>query len=144
MADCRRLANSADVAQNDTLRAVAGATSSSCSAGSTAWIRAWQSGRTPPSTSSRPGSSLTVAAPARRGDRGWNYAEVTAGGVPLSEIDSRTMESRKVPGLYLIGEILDCDGRIGGFNFQWAWSTGYLAAGGRGLCRVDGHLGRIV
>jgi predicted Rossmann fold flavoprotein len=59
--------------------------------------------------------------------RGWNYAEVTAGGVPLSEIDYRTMESRKVPGLYLAGEILDCDGRIGGFNFQWAWATGYLA-----------------
>jgi hypothetical protein len=59
--------------------------------------------------------------------RGWNYAEVTAGGVPLGEIDYRTMESRKVPDLYLAGEILDCDGRIGGFNFQWAWATGYLA-----------------
>jgi len=59
--------------------------------------------------------------------RGWNYAEVTAGGVPLNEIDYRTMQSRKVPGLYLAGEVLDCDGRIGGFNFQWAWSTGYLA-----------------
>ena len=60
-------------------------------------------------------------------DRGWNFAEVTAGGVPLSEIDYRTMESRKVAGLHLIGEMLDCDGRIGGFNFQWAWATGYLA-----------------
>jgi predicted Rossmann fold flavoprotein len=60
-------------------------------------------------------------------DRGWNYAEVTAGGVPLDEINFRTMESRKTPGLYLIGELLDCDGRIGGFNFQWAWATGYLA-----------------
>jgi len=59
--------------------------------------------------------------------RGWNYAEVTAGGVPLAEIDYRTMQSRKVPGLYLAGETLDCDGRIGGFNFQWAWATGYLA-----------------
>jgi len=59
--------------------------------------------------------------------RGWNYAEVTAGGVPLDEIDYRTMQSRKIPGLYLAGEILDCDGRIGGFNFQWAWATGYLA-----------------
>lgn len=59
--------------------------------------------------------------------RGWNYAEVTAGGVPLSEIDFRTMQSRKVSGLYLAGEVLDCDGRIGGFNFQWAWATGYLA-----------------
>lgn len=59
--------------------------------------------------------------------RGWNYAEVTAGGVPLSEINFRTMESRKVSGVYLIGEILDCDGRIGGFNFQWAWSTAFVA-----------------
>ncbi|MEK7763273.1 MAG: NAD(P)/FAD-dependent oxidoreductase [Nitrospirota bacterium] len=60
-------------------------------------------------------------------DRGWNYAEVTAGGVPLEEVNFRTMESKLVPGLYLIGEILDCDGRIGGFNFQWAWATGFLA-----------------
>ncbi len=60
-------------------------------------------------------------------DRGWNFAEVTAGGVPLREINFRTMESRKVPGLYLAGELLDCDGRIGGFNFQWAWATGFLA-----------------
>jgi predicted Rossmann fold flavoprotein len=60
-------------------------------------------------------------------DRGWNHAEVTAGGVPLEEINYRTMESKLVPGLYLIGEILDCDGRIGGFNFQWAWTTGLLA-----------------
>ena len=60
-------------------------------------------------------------------DRGWNYAEVTAGGVPLEEINFQTMESKLAPGLYLIGEILDCDGRIGGFNFQWAWATGWLA-----------------
>jgi predicted Rossmann fold flavoprotein len=65
--------------------------------------------------------------------RGWNYAEVTAGGVPLNEIDFRTMESKKVAGLFLAGEILDCDGRIGGFNFQWAWATGYLA--GRAAAR---------
>ena len=60
-------------------------------------------------------------------DRGWNFAEVTAGGVPLDEIDYRTMESKVAPGLYLTGEMLDCDGRIGGFNFQWAWTTGWLA-----------------
>ncbi len=59
--------------------------------------------------------------------RGWNYAEVTAGGIPLDEINYRTMESRKIPSLYLVGEMLDCDGRIGGFNFQWAWATGHLA-----------------
>lgn len=59
--------------------------------------------------------------------RGWNYAEVTAGGVPLVEVDYRTLESRKIPGLFLTGEMLDCEGRIGGFNFQWAWATGFLA-----------------
>ncbi|MDR4484637.1 MAG: NAD(P)/FAD-dependent oxidoreductase [Nitrospirales bacterium] len=61
------------------------------------------------------------------GSRGWNFAEVTAGGVPLEEISARSMGSRHMPGLYVIGEMLDCDGRIGGFNFQWAWATGYLA-----------------
>ena len=60
-------------------------------------------------------------------DRGFDFAEVTAGGVPLSEIDTATMESRVCPGLYLCGEILDVDGRIGGYNFQWAWATGRLA-----------------
>ncbi len=60
-------------------------------------------------------------------DRGWNFAEVTAGGIPLEEVNFRTMESRLVPGLHLVGEVLDCDGRIGGFNFQWAWATGRLA-----------------
>jgi predicted Rossmann fold flavoprotein len=63
--------------------------------------------------------------------RGYGYAEVTAGGVPLTEIEPATMESRKCPGLYLVGEILDVDGRIGGFNFQWAWSSGFVA--GRGI-----------
>ncbi|MEO6202210.1 MAG: NAD(P)/FAD-dependent oxidoreductase [Nitrospirales bacterium] len=61
------------------------------------------------------------------GSRGWNFAEVTAGGVPLEEISAHSMGSRHMPGLYIIGEILDCDGRIGGFNFQWAWATGYVA-----------------
>ncbi|GIK17407.1 MAG: hypothetical protein BroJett003_23710 [Planctomycetota bacterium] len=63
-----------------------------------------------------------------RGSRGYNYAEVTAGGVALNEIDPGTLASRRCPGLSLVGEILDVDGRIGGFNFQWAWSTGYVAA----------------
>lgn len=62
------------------------------------------------------------------GSRGYSYAEATAGGVDLREIDARTMESRLRPGLYLIGEILDVDGRLGGFNFQWAWSSAYVAA----------------
>jgi len=60
-------------------------------------------------------------------DRGFDYAEVTAGGVPLTEIDLATMASRRCDGLYLCGEILDVDGRIGGYNFQWAWASGRLA-----------------
>jgi predicted Rossmann fold flavoprotein len=70
-----------------------------------------------------------------KGSRGYDYAEVTAGGVPLAEIEPRTMASRRCPGLYLVGEILDVDGRIGGFNFQWAWSTAWVAAGA--LARVS-------
>ena len=62
-----------------------------------------------------------------RDSRGYNYAEVTAGGAPLGEVDHRTMASRRCDGLYLVGEILDVDGRLGGFNFQWAWSTGWVA-----------------
>jgi predicted Rossmann fold flavoprotein len=68
------------------------------------------------------------------GDRGFTHAEVTAGGVPLSEVHLETMESRVCPGLHLCGEILDVDGRIGGFNFQWAWASGFLA--GTGAARV--------
>jgi len=60
-------------------------------------------------------------------DRGFDYAEVTAGGVPLSEVEVSTMHSRVCEGLYLCGEILDVDGRIGGYNFQWAWASGRLA-----------------
>ena len=59
--------------------------------------------------------------------RGYNFAEATAGGVALDEIDPATMESRVCTGLFLVGEVLDVDGRIGGFNFQWAWSTGFVA-----------------
>ena len=60
-------------------------------------------------------------------DRGFNYAEVTAGGVPLDEIELATMRSRRSEHLYLCGEILDVDGKIGGYNFQWAWASGRLA-----------------
>lgn len=65
--------------------------------------------------------------------RGYNFAEATAGGIALEEIDPSTMESRVCRGIYLVGEMLDVDGRIGGFNFQWAWSTGFVA--GRALAR---------
>ena len=61
------------------------------------------------------------------GDRGFTLAEATAGGVPLSEVRLDTMESRLCPGLHFAGEVLDVDGRIGGFNFQWAWASGFLA-----------------
>ncbi len=66
------------------------------------------------------------------GSRGYNYAEVTAGGVSLDEIDPSTMASRACPGLFLVGEILDADGRIGGFNFQWAWSSARVCAAALG------------
>ena len=60
-------------------------------------------------------------------DRGFTFAEVTAGGVPLSEIAPSTMQSRVADNLWIIGELLDVDGRIGGFNFQWAWAGGTVA-----------------
>lgn len=58
---------------------------------------------------------------------GYSKAEVTAGGVDTGELSSRTMESRKVPGLYFIGEVVDVTGHLGGFNFQWAWASGVCA-----------------
>jgi predicted Rossmann fold flavoprotein len=63
------------------------------------------------------------------GTLGFGKAEVTAGGVDLAEVDSRTMQSKLVPNLYVAGELLDLDGPIGGYNFQAAWSTGWLAGG---------------
>jgi hypothetical protein len=63
-------------------------------------------------------------------DEGYKKAEVTGGGVSLAEIDPRTMESRRCPGLFLCGEVLDAFGPIGGYNFLWAWATGRAA--GRG------------
>jgi predicted Rossmann fold flavoprotein len=61
------------------------------------------------------------------GDEGYKKAEVTGGGVSLSEVDPRTMESRRCPGLFLCGEVLDAFGPIGGYNFAWAWATGRSA-----------------
>jgi len=65
------------------------------------------------------------------GTEGYAKAEVTAGGVDTHELSAKTMESRKVPGLFFIGEVVDVTGHLGGFNFQWAWSSG--AAAGRAL-----------
>ena len=61
------------------------------------------------------------------GTLGFAKAEVTSGGVSLDEVDPRTLESRLQPGLHFVGEVLDLDGLIGGYNFQAAWSTGWLA-----------------
>ncbi len=61
------------------------------------------------------------------GTAGYKKAEVTLGGVDTHELSSQTMESKRVPGLYFIGEVVDVTGQLGGFNFQWAWSSGYAA-----------------
>jgi predicted Rossmann fold flavoprotein len=60
-------------------------------------------------------------------DAGYDKAEVTAGGVDTAELSSKTFEARKVAGLYFIGEVVDVTGHLGGFNFQWAWASGYSA-----------------
>jgi len=61
------------------------------------------------------------------GTEGYEKAEVTAGGVDTGELSSKTMEARGVPGLYFIGEVVDVTGQLGGFNFQWAWASGFAA-----------------
>ena len=69
------------------------------------------------------------------GDEGYRKAEVTGGGVDLGEVDPRTMESRRAPGLFLCGEMLDAFGPIGGYNFAWAWASGRAAGLGAGMVR---------
>jgi predicted Rossmann fold flavoprotein len=71
------------------------------------------------------------------GSEGYEKAEVTAGGVSTAELSSKTMESRKVPGLFFIGEVVDVTGWLGGFNFQWAWASG--AAAGRAIAGRKQH-----
>lgn len=61
------------------------------------------------------------------GTEGFEKAEVTAGGVNTNELSSKTMECKKIPGLYFIGEVVDVTGHLGGFNFQWAWASGFSA-----------------
>jgi predicted Rossmann fold flavoprotein len=61
------------------------------------------------------------------GNEGFGKAEVTAGGVDTDELSSKTMESRRMPGLYFIGEVVDVTGWLGGYNFQWAWASGFAA-----------------
>jgi predicted flavoprotein YhiN len=62
-----------------------------------------------------------------RGLRGWANAQVTAGGVLTEEISARSMESKRMEGLYFSGEMVDIDGDCGGYNLQWAWASGFLA-----------------
>ena len=61
------------------------------------------------------------------GTEGYRTAEVTLGGVDTTELSSKTFEARSVPGLYFVGEVVDVTGHLGGFNFQWAWSSGHAA-----------------
>ena len=61
------------------------------------------------------------------GTEGYRTAEVTLGGVDCDELSSKTMESKKAKGLYFIGEVVDITGWLGGYNFQWAWSSGWCA-----------------
>jgi len=67
------------------------------------------------------------------GSEGYRTAEVTLGGVDTNELDQRSMQSKKVPGLYFIGEAVDVTGWLGGYNFQWAWSSGYVCAEALGV-----------
>ena len=62
-----------------------------------------------------------------QGTQGYEKAEVTVGGVDTDELSSKTMESRKVPGLYFVGEVIDVTGQLGGYNLHWAWASGYVA-----------------
>jgi predicted Rossmann fold flavoprotein len=71
------------------------------------------------------------------GDEGYRKAEVTGGGVSLAEVDPRTMESRRHPGLFICGEVLDAFGPIGGYNFHWAWATGRAAGLGAAAERLS-------
>jgi predicted flavoprotein YhiN len=61
------------------------------------------------------------------GSEGYRTAEVTLGGVDTSGLNSATMEARTVPGLYIVGEAVDVTGWLGGYNFQWAWASGWAA-----------------
>jgi predicted flavoprotein YhiN len=80
-----------------------------------------------------PGQMVDIAARLNRwkilpdGTEGYRKAEVTAGGISTAELSSQTMEVKRVPGLYFIGEVVDVTGQLGGYNFQWAWASGFAA-----------------
>lgn len=94
-------------------------------------------GQTPKGERNRLLHSLTQFDLPVAGYLGYEKAEVTAGGIVLNEVDANTMASKLAPGLFLAGEILDIDGWLGGYNFQWAWSTGTVA--GRGAAAYTGR-----
>ena len=71
-----------------------------------------------------------------RGTHSWQSAQVTAGGIQTKEFDADTLQSRKVPGLFAAGEMLNVDGDCGGFNLQWAWSSALCAADS--ICKING------
>ena len=78
-------------------------------------------------------SQLASWSPQPTGTEGYRKAEVTSGGVATDELDPRTLQSRRIPGLYFVGEVVDVTGWLGGYNFQWAWASGYVA--GHSLAR---------
>jgi predicted flavoprotein YhiN len=61
------------------------------------------------------------------GSEGYRTAEVTLGGIDTRDLDAKTMQAREIPGLYFIGEVVDVTGWLGGYNFQWAWASGFAA-----------------
>ena len=71
------------------------------------------------------------------GTEGFAKAEVTVGGVDTNELDARTMESKRVPGMYFIGEVVDVTGWLGGYNFQWAWASAVAAGKRRNYCTIS-------
>ena len=75
-------------------------------------------------------ASLHAWRPRPTGTEGWKKAEVTAGGVDTTELDPRRLESRRVPGLHFVGEVVDVTGWLGGYNFQWAWASAFACAEG--------------
>ncbi|MFT3743568.1 MAG: NAD(P)/FAD-dependent oxidoreductase [Pyrinomonadaceae bacterium] len=76
----------------------------------------------------RVANSLNAWSIAFRDTEGYDRAEVTLGGVSTAELSSKTMEAKNVAGLYFVGEVVDVTGWLGGYNFQWAWASGYAAA----------------
>ena len=95
---------------------------------------------TPDAVRRRVSSPASVGSLRPIGSGGWDRAEVTSGGVPLGELDRRTLASRHDPRVRFCGEVVNVTGRLGGFNFQWAWSSGFVAGHSlrATLDRIDG------